>query len=215
VVRTLLILAAAFLVGCGPPNPQSADIVESRESTVALIEGALDELAEGFGATTLAESRVDACYEGQRNYKVDTGYSHRCSLRLGLLVGFDGDFRAEMTGLEDTLEEQGWQASESLGELVGRYWDLRAGEASDGVVLIDRLPSPNSISRGELTLELDFGGAEDDSGRLRIDRAQQTTFWSLRLTYENTDLFDIAGTLEGNTYEHLVLFSIEGHYFSR
>ena len=220
--RRLWFAVAAAMVtgligGCGasgPPDPLSAPLVEGRSWQVQLMAGALDEVAAAIGGQVLGESSVDECYEGQRNWKVDTGYRHRCSLLMGVLIGIEGDFRTRMLETDLALRDLGWQSpdGEWPGRLVDDYWDLRAGESRDGRVRLDRLPGPLTVLRDDLRLLFDYGSVADDRGLERIDRSQQRTSWCCGPPfYTKRELMDMPQ--EGDA--HLILITVEGQYFQQ
>lgn len=212
-------VTAVLFAGCGvssPPDPLSASVVEARSDRMEQIGEAGDELVAAFGGQVLGRSSIDECYEGQRNWKVDRGYDYRCSLRGGVLIAIDGNFRARMLDADVALRELGWESSsgEWPGQLVDDYWDLRAGESSDGRVRIDRLPGPYTVMRGELTLGFDYGRVADVGGLDRIDRSQQSTVWCCGPTfYDNRDLIDLVRATRTVQEAHLVFITIESHYF--
>lgn len=211
------IVVLSLLTGCGPPDPHAEDVVELRVGRTDLMRRELRDVAFAVGGEVLGESRVDQCYEGQRNYKVDTGYSDRCSLLIGSLVGFDGDFRATMAELDTELAGLGWESfdGEWPGQLVDGYWDLRAGESGDGSVRLDRLPGPLGLYRDDLRLLFDYGSAHDERGLDRIDRSQEVTLWCCGLPgYEDEELIDLT-QVDAGRHEHLVLITVEGHYWER
>ena len=217
----IVILTSMTIAGCGAssrPDPLSDAIVEARSDRTQEMRVALDEVAKVFDGQVLGQSSVDECYEGQRNWKVDTGYDYRCSVLLGVLIGLDGDFRSQMLDTDVALEELGWrsQSGEWPGQLVDDYWDLRAGESPDGRVRLDRLPSPNTVLRDDLRLLFDYGGAVDDQGIDRIDRGQQRTSWCCgQPFYEQRELMEVDRAIEAHPHGHLVLVTVEGHYASR
>ena len=215
------ILAALLLGGCGPPDPPdplSAPAVAARAVKTEQMHAALDEVVGVVGGGVLGESSVDECYEGQRNYKVDTGYHYRCSLLLGVLIGVDGDFRTLMLAADAGLEELRWQSHDGdwPGQLIDEYWELRAGENSDGRVRLDRLPGPHSVRRDDLGLRFAYGSTADDRGLERIDRSQRSTLWCCGPPYfEQPALMAVAGAVEATDHQHLILITVEGHYLQR
>jgi hypothetical protein len=177
---------------------------------------ALSDVAGELQGEVIGYSSVDQCYEGQRNWKVDTGYNYRCSLLVGVLVGLDGDFRAQMLDFDESLRELGWESDneEWPGGLVNDYWDLRANENLGGHVRLDRLPGPHGVRRGDLRLLFDYGSPTDDRGLERIDRSQQVTLWCCGLPlYEDQDLLEVSQAVAAATHDHLILITVEGHYF--
>ena len=204
-----------FLSWVGPPDPQSTGLVEARRDLRMEIDEALTELGGELGAEVLASSIVDECYRGQRNYKVDTGYRHRCSLRGTVLVGFEGDFRSEMFDFDDFLKRSGWVADEWPGQRADEFWEMRAAESDDGTVDISRLGKA-SPTKGDLTLSFEYSGQENLFSLERISEHQRNIFWGFGPpTYDTADLFDLDDVLEGQPYEHLVLIVVEGNYYSR
>lgn len=212
------IVTSMAIAGCGAssrPDPLSDPIVEARADRTQQMRVALDEVVRVFDAQVLGESSVDECYEGQRNWKVDTGYDSRCSVLLGVLIGLDGDFRSQMLDADVALEELGWRSlsGEWPGQLVDDYWDLRAGESPDGRVRLDRLPSPYTVLRDDLRLLFDYGRGVDDQGLERIDRGQQRTSWCCAQPfYEQRELIDVGRAIGAGTPAHLILVTVEGHY---
>jgi|GEM_PF-5999029 len=185
---------------------------------VQQLRQALDEVGGLLGGEVLGESSVDECYEGQRNWKVDLGYHHRCSLLMGVLIGVDGDFRALMLATDEGLQELGWQShpGEWPGQLVEEYWDLRASESADGTVRLDHLPGPHSVRRDDLGLGFAYGSAADNGGRECIDRSQRSTMWCCGPPYfEELELIDLDAAVEAANHEHLVLVTVAGHYLQR
>ncbi len=179
---------------------------------------ALDEVVGILAGEVLGESLVDECYEGQRNWKVDTGYDYRCSLLMGVLIGIDGDFRTRMLDADVALRGLEWQSrnDEWPGQVVDDYWDLRAGESPDGNVRLDRLPGPHSVRRDDLRLLFDYGSAADDRGLDGIERSQQATLWCCGLSFfERSELIDVAQAAEKAQHKHLVLITVEGHYLQK
>lgn len=182
------------------------------------IGDALDEVVATVDGRVLGESAIDECYEGQRNWKVDTGYDYRCSLQIGALIGIDGNFRTQMLDADVALTELGWQpgSGEWPGQLVDEYWDLRASERPDGHVRLDRLPGPHTVTRSDLRLMFDYGSVADDRGLDRIDRSQQSTLWCCGLPfYETREPMDVHQAAEAQQHEHLILITVEGHYFQK
>lgn len=195
------------------PDPVADAVAAARAGTTERVEMVLAEVSRGLRGDELGHSQVDQCYEGQRNYKVDTGYEHRCSLLLGVLVGLDGDFRARMLELDGWLQQSGWQSrdGEWPGALVDAYWDLHRGESPDGRVRIHHLPAPNDLRRDDLRMLLDYGDPNELS---RIDRAQQETLWCCGVPYHEDEVTFEVNQLAGDTaYEHYVFISVEAHYF--
>ncbi len=219
-IAAATILAAVLLVGCGPPDPpdpRSGSAVEARTATVAQVQPALDEVVDILGGQVLGESSVDQCYEGQRNYKVDTGYHYRCSLLLGVLISVDGDFRRLMISADAALEDLQWQSrGDWPGQLVDEYWELRASENADGRVRLHRLPGPRSLRRNDLRLGFSYGSTADDRGLEGIDRSQRSTLWCCGAPYyEDLGLIDVDRAVEAADHEHLTLITIEAHYLQR
>ena len=214
-------LAALLLAGCGPsgpPDPLSASTVEARTAQVQRMRAALTEVTDSLDGTVLGESSVDECYEGQRNWKVDTGYDHRCSLLAGTLIGVDGDVRATMLDVDVALRALRWQApdGEWPGQLVDEYWDLRADESSDGTVRLHLLPGPYSVRRDDLRLRFDYGDTADDRGREQLDGAQRSTLWCCGPpSFERRRLIDVDQVARAARQEHLILVTVEGHYLER
>lgn len=212
----LATLVALLVSGCGPPDPQSGQVTEARAAQLVRMGDALAEVASDLGGQVLGESIVDECYEGQRNWKVDTGYDYRCSLLVGAMVGLDGNFRAQMLELDVSLEKVGWKSTDGEwpGQLVDRYWDFRAGESRGGNVRLDRLPGPNGVMRDDLRLLFDYGSDADDLER--IDRAQQRTLWCCGLpTFESRDLMDVHRAAASAPQDQFILITLEGHYFQK
>jgi hypothetical protein len=212
-----MVMAALLVGGCGPPGPPdplSVRAVEARTAQVQQMGAALDEIVDLFGGDVLGASSVDECYEGQRNWKVDTGYDHRCSLLLGVLIGVEGDFRTLMLDADDALRASGWQShGEWPGQLVEEYWDVRAGESTDGDVRLDRLPGPHSVRRDGLGLAFDYGRAADERGLERIDRGQQATLWCCgRPYFEQRELMNVDQAVASAAHQHLILITVDGHY---
>jgi hypothetical protein len=212
-----MIMALLLVGGCGPsgpPDPLSVRAVEARTAQVEQMRAALDEVVDLYGGEVLGESSVDECYEGQRNWKVDTGYDHRCSLLLGVLISVEGDFRTLMLDADDALEASAWESHGAWpGQLVDEYWDLRADESADGRVRLDQLPGPHSVGRNGLGLGLDYGSAADDRGLERIDRGQQSTLWCCGSPYfARRELIDVAQATETAHHHHLILITVDGHY---
>lgn len=209
---------AVAMVGCGesgPPDPLATAVVESRTAAASELTEAVDEVASSIGGEVLARSSVDECYAGQRNYKVDTGYNHRCSLIVGALVGTDGDFRSTMTDVDRSLRDLGWETNDGEwpGQLVNRYWELRAGEHPDGRVAISRLPGPNTLHRDDLRMRFAYGDVESTRGLGAIDGRQRVTPWCCGLPfYEDRQLIDLDRVVRSNADEHLVFVTVEGHY---
>ena len=216
-----IILAALLIGGCGPsspPDPLSARAVEARTAQVQQIGAALDEVVGIMGAEVLGESSVDECYEGQRNWKVDTGYNYRWSLLMGVLLGIDGDVRKLLLAADVDLRERQWRSHEGEwpGQLVDEYWDLRAGETPDGSVRLDRLPGPHSVRRDDLSLRFDYGSAADEGGLDRIDRSQRSMVWCCGPPFfERRELMDVDQAAEAAHHQHLILITVEGHYLQR
>jgi hypothetical protein len=213
-------LALLLVVGCGPsgpPDPLSADVEEARTAQAQRMIAAQDEVVSILGGEVLGRSSIDQCYEGQRNWKVDTGYDHRCSLLMGVLISVEGDFRALMLDADDALRGSEWQSTgEWPGQLVDEYWALRAGEDADGRVRLDRLPGPHSVRREGLLLGFDYGSADDDRGLERIDRSQRSTLWCCGLPYfERRELIDVDQAAEAAQHEHLILITVDGHYLEK
>ena len=215
-----LTVAAMLFGGCAifssPPDPMSNAVVEARAEQTQLMKDALSEVADELDGEVIGQSSVDQCYEGQRNWKVDTGYDHRCSLLIGVLIGLDGDFRAQMLDLDSSLRELGWESDngEWPGGLVDDYWDLRSGENLDGHVRLDRLPGPYGVRRDDLRLLFDYGSPTDERGLERIDRRQKVTLWCCGLPlYEDKDLLDVSQAVGAAPRDHLILITVEGHYF--
>jgi hypothetical protein len=215
------VLAALLLGGCGPPDrpdPLSEPAVTARAETMERMHDGLDEVVAILDGQVLGESSVDECYEGQRNWKVDLGYDHRCSLLIGVLIGVDGDFRTLMLAVDVDLQERQWRSPDGgwPGQLVDAYWELRASENPDGRVRLDRLPGPHSVHRDDLGLRFAYGSTDDDRGLERIDRSQRSTLWCCGPPYyEQRALMDVARAVEGADQPHLVLLTIEGHYLQR
>lgn len=184
-------------------------------ATVEQMGSALDEVVDLLDGQVLGESLVDQCYEGQRNWKVDTGYDHRCSLVTGVLLSVDGDVRALMLDADLALQELQWQSPDGQwpGQLVDGYWDLRAGESSDGSVRLDRLPGPLSLRRDDLRLLFDYSDAGDARGLEGIDRSQQSTLWCCGPPFfERRELIDVEQAAATAHHDQLVLVTVEGHY---
>lgn len=181
------------------------------------MSAALEDVVDFVGGEVLGQSLVDECYEGQRNWKVDTGYDHRCSLLVGVLIGIGGDFRSHMLAADEALRDLQWQSpdGEWPGQLVDEYWDLRASESPDGRVRLDRLPGPHSVRRDDLSLSFDYGSAVDEHGLERIDRSQRSTPWCCGPPYfERRELMDVDQAAQ-TAHQHLILITVEGHYLQR
>ena len=217
----LTIVAVLLASGCGPPSqpdPLSAKAVEARAEGMQQMREARDEVVATFGGLVLGESSVDECYQGQRSYKVDTGYDYRCSLLISVLIALDGDFRAQMLDADAALRELGWQSrdGEWPGQLVDEYWDLRAGESADGRVWLNRLPSSRSVIRDDLRLLFNYADVADDRGLERIDRGQQSTLWCCGLPFfERKELIDVDRAVAAAPHEYLILITVEGHYLGK
>jgi hypothetical protein len=193
----------------------AAAVTEARIRVADRMTTALDEVASSIDGEVLGRSSIDECYAGQRNWKVDTGYDHRCSLVTGVLIGTDGDFRARMLDLDRSLEELGWLShdGEWPGQLVDEYWDLRAAESPDGDVPLGRLPGPLSVVRDGLRIRFAYTDADDDAGLRRLDRFHQTTVWCCGLPFhEDRRPLDLAQITRARTPRFLVLAIVEGHY---
>lgn len=220
-VKALSLVAALLVSGCGPPSqpdPLSASAVEARTEAMQQMAVALNEVVAIFNGEVLGEASVDECYEGQRNYKVDTGYDHRCSLLMSVLIAIGGDFRTQMLDADEGLTGLGWEARHGQlpGQLVDEYWDLRASESADGKVWLSLLPSPHSVMRGDLRLLFDYGDVADDRGLERIDRGQQSTLWCCGPSFfESKQLIDVDPAAAAASHEHLILVTVEGHYLKR
>jgi hypothetical protein len=191
--------------------------VEARAEQDDLLEESLDEVARALGGEVLAGSRYDECYQGQRNSKVDTGYGYRCTLLMGRLVGFDGDFRAQMLDLDARLAAIGWESTDGNwpGQLVDDYWDMRAAESKTGLPRLDRLPGPWGVYRDDVRIMFDYGSPSDERGLERIDRAQQRSVWCCGAPfYTDSDLVDIVD-VGSSASDHLILITVEGHYWEQ
>jgi hypothetical protein len=216
-----LTMAAVLISGCGPsspPDPLSVSAVEARSERMQQMSSALHEVVATFDGDLLGEALIDECYEGQRNYKVDTGYDYRCSLLMSVLISIDGDFRTHMLDADAALSDLGWQSrdGEWPGQLVDDYWDLRASESLDGQVRLSRLPSPLSLMRDELRLLFDYSDVADDQGLERINRGQQSTLWCCGLAFfERKELIDADQVAGAAPHDYLVLVKIEGHYLEK
>jgi hypothetical protein len=221
VVASWSVALAVAMVGCGepdPPDPLATAVVESRTASASELTQAVDEVATSIGGEILGRSSVDECYAGQRNYKVDTGYNHRCSLVVGALVGTDGDFRSTMADVDRSLRDLGWDTYEGEwpGQLVNRYWELRAGEDPDGRVAISRLPGPNTLYRDDLRMRFAYGDSESIRGLDAIDGRQRVTLWCCGLPFhEDRQLIDLDQVVRSTKHEHLVFITVEGHYLER
>jgi hypothetical protein len=215
-----MIVALLLTGGCGPPSPPdplSAHAEEARTAQAQRMIAAQDEVVSILGGEVLGRSSIDQCYEGQRNWKVDTGYDHRCSLLMGVLISVEGDFRTLMLDADDALKGSEWQSTgEWPGQLVDGYWALRAGEGADGRVRLDRLPGPHSVRREGLRLGFDYGNADDDRGLERIDRSQRSTLWCCGPPYfERHQLIDIDQAAATAHNEQLILITVDGHYLEK
>lgn len=221
-MRVSWVLLAITVAGCGlgsPIDPAADEVVDLRVQETERIRVALSDVVDALGGEALAESHVDRCYSGQRNYKVDTGYSHRCSLMKGVLIGFDGDFRNQMLLFDGSLAELGWESDDGEwpGDLIDEYWELREGEASDGTVLLGRLPGVYGIRQDEMRMLFSYSSNPDDSlGRYTIDLSQGVTGWCCGLPYHAEDeYFDVDKVADNTQHEHLVLITIQGAYFEK
>ena len=215
-------VASALLIsGCGPssaPDPLSTAAVEARTEGMQEMTVAIDEVVAELGGEVLGDAMIDECYEGQRNYKVDTGYDYRCSLLMSVLIAIDGDFRTRMVDADDALRTLGWQSSDGEwpGQLVDEYWGLRASESPDGQVRLHRLPGPHSVRRDGLRLLFDYGDVVDVQGLERIDRGQRSTLWCCGWPYfERKELIEVDQAASAASHEHLILVTVEGHYFQK
>ena len=215
------VAATALIVGgCGilssPPDPASDEIVAARDEQTQLMDSALSEAAAKLPGAVIGRSSVDQCYEGQRNWKVDTGYDYRCSLLISVLIGLDGDFRAQMLQFDKSLRELGWESDngEWPGGLVDDYWELRSGEGPDGHVQLDQLPGPFGVRRDELRILFSYGSSNDEGGLATIDRGQQATPWCCGLPlYESQAIQDVDRVVAEAPHDHFVLITVEGHYY--
>ena len=211
-----LLMTASCAASPRQPDPMAASTVDQRATFTSYVTDAVDELASSIDGDILGRSSVDQCYAGQRNWKVDTGYDHRCTLTVGVLIGTDGDFRSTMRDVDASLQELGWvsSAGEWPGQLVDRYWDLRAAESPDGQVAIDRLPAPFSVRRDDLAIRFSYGGL-DDRGLDRLDRAQRITTWCCGPPFhEIREPIDLTEIAENQRHRHLILITVEGHYLT-
>lgn len=224
--RVALKVLAAAVAGLGvvvlmyalanpsPPDPSDEAMAALRLVATDAADEALAGVTAALGGEELAWSSTDKCWEGQRNWKVDDGYDHRCAVRLAVAVGFDGDFRERIDRFDRRLAASGWGCSwcdpdDHLSAQVDEYWAYAAEVGRDSFP-ISRLPRATQYSRGDLRLEVAYGGS-DIGGRRAIGRFHE--IWSGHVTHEVAEPFDVAAVLEAaKPFRYLVLVAVDAVY---
>lgn len=90
------------------PDPSSRAVSAARDAQRARQTAALDELQRGGELVPGPTGSDDACDQGQNNYKVQTGYAHRCVVRTTRFFLQPGDLVTDMTSLDARLRGAGW-----------------------------------------------------------------------------------------------------------
>lgn len=185
---------------------------------VAVADRALDDAVEQLGGRVVGRASDDACYSGQNNWKVHDGYDHRCTIRRGVVVGFDGDFRQRIVALDERLLDAGWlcyakPCDETLTSLLREYWAFRAAQYGGRPFPISVLPSSVPYEREGLFLEIDYVGA-DPSGRGSLEGFHRRQRGGFSASYERSRPLDVAAVLDrGESFAYLVALAVERDYF--
>jgi hypothetical protein len=67
---------------------------------------------------------LDYCYVGHHNWKVDAQFNNQCRYLVTKYYGFSGDFRVEMTQLDNALVARGWaRYGGGLRSMLTGYYD--------------------------------------------------------------------------------------------
>jgi hypothetical protein len=132
------------------PVPDSPILRRDKTKLEAGLDTALQTVVTNDEFVHYETSTQDACYDGQNNFKVTEGFSHRCTLRLTRFYGFDGDFRKEMIDFERGLLAAGWQSDDSysMERYMTNYYDVRTN------VTVEQIAHPIGYHRAALELKL-------------------------------------------------------------
>lgn len=201
-----------------PPDATSATVAGARAEAAAGADRGLDDLVEKLGGVVVGRASDDACYRGQNNWKVHDGYDHRCTIRRGVVVGFDGDFRQRIAAFDERLFDAGWlcyakPCDETLTSLLREYWSFRAAEYGGESFPISSLPSLVPYERQGLFLEIDYVGA-DPTGRGSLERFHRRQRGGVFASYERSRPLDVPAVLaRAESFAYLVALAVERDYF--
>ena len=199
-----------------PPDPYSPEIVEQRREAVAEADSAIREAVALLLGDVVGRASSDECYEGQRNYKVDDGYAHRCTIRRVAAIAFDGDFRERIAQFDRGLFRAGWgclssPCHETLAGMVDEYWDMRSAEVGGGAFPISRLPS-TGYTRGDLHFDVDYIAA-DRASAFSLENSHRRQRGGLHTSYKVARPLDVPRVLARAAKVYVVLVAIERDYF--
>jgi hypothetical protein len=217
------------------PDPHGPRITRARMKATEEIEAALTAIDSQAGFTSYATSTDDRCYKGENNWKIKDGYAHRCTVRMTRFYGLNGDFRAHVLGLEDSLASSGWQMPRSTSadlppttfrEMFERYYDVycsgtRIAVFGSGPVTqprceVSRLPRSSSDGYRKADLVLWIECAEREDGHhFMMDLTQRVPVGALFKEhdrkfnlYSKTDLQDVEALVQRITSSHRYVVSV-------
>lgn len=207
------------------PDPNSSNIIAKRDAAKTSINQAFEALDASIGFTNYATSTHDRCYEGQNNWKVHDGYSHRCGYRVTRFYGFNGDFRQQMIDFEQKIDSIGWEHPDdgalTLRRIMEDYYDVYYGpdkaetRGFPGEYLVSNLPTPTiGYEKGAGVLEIEY--AEKATKDLfQLEYAQALSRDTLAETYENKDFQDINAVFQEitNDNDFVLVIAIQKDYF--
>lgn len=239
-ITGLAIIAALLLAGCSllsvtignsirnsksAPDANSASITRKRAKLTRAMEADFGALGAGTDFVRQAIATDDRCYKGENDWKVQSGFAHRCTIRITHFYGMNGDFPAKMIGLENLLSANGWTLPRaSITELLTGYYDKFCG--SRRMAVFGRGAITPSCSLAELSkpherytkrnLELFISFAEKEAKDLsRMDDVQSINWSTPVLTYDKKEFQNVRVLFQEMTqsYQYVLAVSIQATYF--
>ncbi len=205
------------------PDFNSPEIVGQREEVKAAIDASFAALDAGTDFIRHAASTHDRCFRGQDNWHKRRSYDHSCRFRVTHFYGINGDFAAQMMGLDTLLNANGWTTagSTTLREMVTRAHDAPRG---DNIPLV---ADPHIIREGyrknNLALWMIYADKQTGNSFL-IDDPQDAAFETVfetydkkNETYDKRDFQNVQAVYQELIRSHPYVFaiSIQGMYFEK
>lgn len=196
------------------PNPNSSAMNAKREAVTAEINQSFEELQNILHYAYYETATHDYCSRGDNNYKRSDGYAYRCSLRITIFFGFNGDFRQQMIDFEQKIISIGW-VPPSYGpdnpceKMLEEHYDPYPGK------LVSDLPGFDcSYEKDGLSLEPEFAEKETRSFILQ-NAVQKVSGGSYDEIYDEKNFQDssLVTKMITDTDRFVLIISIQKNYF--
>lgn len=205
------------------PNATSKSLTNASSAAADQINTSFRKLESGTALTPLATGSHDSCYKGQNNYKVQEGYTYKCTYRQTRFYGFNGDFKATMLDYDKKVLAIGWQQppnSFGMQKVISNYYDQYYGPSKPKPssfptqYLVSDLPSPSPYKNSDQRLGFVF--AEKTTTDLFELGSAQKVNGSTSVLFEKINTVNTQEVFEKVTAQnqYVLMVSIEIDYFS-